>query len=106
MIQITHVLADALQNMLGAFDTPVRRMKYPSDFGDEAIKSAHKALVLLKHEQMHDLYRSDLASAVHFDPNAPLTNAILGSAISGGDALGLATKLAEGVPHSTIKEPK
>lgn len=95
MNQITQALADALQNMLGAFDTPVRRLKYPSDFGDEAIESAHKALALLKHEQMHDLYHGALASAVHFDPNAPLTNAILGSAVSGGDALGLATKLAK-----------
>jgi len=37
-------LADALENMLGAFNTPVRRVKLPSDFGDEACKSAEAAL--------------------------------------------------------------
>lgn len=41
-------LQEALENMLGAFDTPVRRLKYPSDFGDEAIATAREALASIK----------------------------------------------------------
>ena len=37
-------LRDALMNLLGAFDNATRRLKFPSDFGDEAIKTAHSAL--------------------------------------------------------------
>ena len=40
----TTALRDALINMLGAFDNAARRLKFPSDFGDEAIESAHAAL--------------------------------------------------------------
>lgn len=37
-------LRDAVENLLGVFDTPLRRMKMPSDFGDEAIATARAAL--------------------------------------------------------------
>lgn len=37
-------LKDAVLNLLGAFDSPVRRIKFPSDFGDEVIKLAKEAL--------------------------------------------------------------
>jgi len=37
-------LVDAIKNLLGAFDSPVRRLKFPSDFGDDAIKDAKEAL--------------------------------------------------------------
>lgn len=37
-------LKEALQNMLGAFDNAVRRMKMPGDFEDEAIATARIAL--------------------------------------------------------------
>lgn len=43
-------LRESLENMLGAFDTPLRRMKMPSDFGDEAIASARKALASIKNQ--------------------------------------------------------
>lgn len=35
---------DALQNMLGAFNTPLRRRRMPGDFYDAAIDSARTAL--------------------------------------------------------------
>jgi hypothetical protein len=41
-------LQEALENMLGAFDTPVRRLKYPSGFADEAIATARTALASVK----------------------------------------------------------
>lgn len=33
-------LCEALQNMMGAFDTPLRRRRMPGEFQDEAIASA------------------------------------------------------------------
>lgn len=37
-------LADALRNMVGAFDSPVRCLKFPTEFGDAACASAREAL--------------------------------------------------------------
>lgn len=37
-------LCEALQNMMGAFDTPLRRLRMPGEFQDEAIASARAAL--------------------------------------------------------------
>ncbi len=37
-------LVEAIQNMLGAFDNPARRLKYKSDFADTTISIAKKAL--------------------------------------------------------------
>ena len=39
-------LLDACQNMLGAFDTPIRRRKLPGSLGDEAIETARAAVAL------------------------------------------------------------
>lgn len=39
-------LLAALQNMLGAFDNPVRRRKMPGEFEDESIASARAAIAL------------------------------------------------------------
>ena len=41
------LLIETIQNLLGAFDTPLRRMKFPSDFGDEACQIARDLLVTL-----------------------------------------------------------
>lgn len=41
---------EALLNMLGAFDSPVRRLKFPGEFQDEAIKSARDAVAPIKGE--------------------------------------------------------
>jgi len=35
-------LVDTVQNLLGAFDTPLRRAKMPSDFGDEVCQLARE----------------------------------------------------------------
>ena len=37
-------LVEALRNMVGCFDTPIRRRKFPSDIGDRACQEAHAAL--------------------------------------------------------------
>lgn len=37
-------LYDALRNMMGAFDNPVRRVNFASDFADEAINTARAAI--------------------------------------------------------------
>lgn len=34
------LLLDTIRNLLGAFDTPVRRLKFPSKFGDEVCGQA------------------------------------------------------------------
>lgn len=34
------LLLDTIRNLLGAFDTPVRRLKFPSEFGDEVCSQA------------------------------------------------------------------
>jgi len=41
---VTAALEEALLNMLGAFDSPIRRLKMPGEFPDEAIESARNAL--------------------------------------------------------------
>lgn len=41
-------LKDALANMLGAFDTPLRRAKMPSYFGDEVCNLARELMLELK----------------------------------------------------------
>ena len=48
--QLAEVL-DALENMAGAFNTPVRRLKMPGEFQDEVCKMASK--VLKKHGRSH-----------------------------------------------------
>lgn len=47
-------MRDALLNLLGAFDTPMRRLKLSGEFYDEAIESAHEALT--KAGVAHGLY--------------------------------------------------
>lgn len=37
-------LKDSIKNLLGAVDTPVRRLKYPYNFLDEAIKIAKELI--------------------------------------------------------------
>lgn len=40
LIASAPMLLEALQNMLGAFDSPVRRLKMPGSFEDECVASA------------------------------------------------------------------
>lgn len=42
---------EALENLLGAFDTPIGRRKMPGDFSKEAIESAHAAMAKARGEQ-------------------------------------------------------
>ena len=44
LIAAAPALLEACQNMIGAFDNAARRLKFPSEFCDEAIESARAAI--------------------------------------------------------------
>ena len=64
------LLLDTIRNLLGAFDTPVRRLKFPSKFGDDVCSQAAEVVRELDGE-----YDDNLAAnaAISFPAGEPRT---------------------------------